>query len=188
VAPRADGGVNPPADPPTVHVVLVAPEIAGNTGNIIRLCANTGAVLHLVEPLGFVLDDTRMKRAGLDYHERTSLRVHTNFDALLASLGHQPFAAFTARGTTRYDELSPMTAAVLVFGCEATGLPEDVLKHRLCAATVTLPMMAGNRSLNLANTVAISVFDRWRQIGFSGASGAAEPMAVEDLSLRPPND
>lgn len=188
MAPRADRGVNSAVDPPTAHVVLLAPEIAGNTGNIIRLCANTGAVLHLVEPLGFVLDDTRMKRAGLDYHERTSLCVHTDFEALLASLGHQPFAAFTARGTTRYDELLPTTTDVLVFGCEATGLPEYVLSHRLCAATVTLPMMAGNRSLNLANTVAVSVFERWRQIGFPVASGAADPMAVEDLSQRPPND
>ncbi len=183
MASRADRGVNSAVDPPTAHVVLVAPEIAGNTGNIIRLCANTGAVLHLVEPLGFVLDDTRMKRAGLDYHERTSLCVHTDFDALLASLGHPLFAAFTARGATRYDELTPSTASVLVFGCEATGLPEGVLNHRLCAATVTLPMMPGNRSLNLANTVAVSVFDRWRQRGFPGGAVAADPMTVEDLSL-----
>ncbi len=170
------------------HVVLVAPEIAGNTGNIIRLCANTGSVLHLVEPLGFVLTDARMKRAGLDYHERTSLRVHTSFDAMLASLGHPGFAAYTARGTTRYDELKPATADVLVFGCEATGLPSSVLTHPRCVATVTLPMMAGNRSLNLANTVAITVFDRWRQQGFPGGGPGSDPLTLEDLSQALPSD
>jgi tRNA (cytidine/uridine-2'-O-)-methyltransferase len=168
---------------PTVHVVLVAPEIAGNTGNVIRLCANTGAVLHLVEPLGFVLDDSRMKRAGLDYHERTSVRVHTDFDACLRSLGNPTFAAFTARGTARYDEVST-EPGVYVFGCEATGLPEAVLGHPLCAATVTLPMMPDNRSLNLANTVAITVYDRWRRMGFVGAGSGHDPLTVEDLSQR----
>jgi tRNA (cytidine/uridine-2'-O-)-methyltransferase len=169
---------------PTAHVVLVSPEIAGNTGNIIRLCANTGAVLHLVEPLGFVLNDTKMRRAGLDYHERTSLRVHRSFDDLLDDLGQVPFVAYTARGTTRYDELAPAIASVMVFGCEATGLPASVLNHESCAATVTLPMMPNNRSLNLANTVAITVFDRWRQLGFPGANHANEPMTVEGLELQ----
>lgn len=174
--------------PIVAHVVLVAPEIAGNTGNIIRLCANTGCTLHLVEPVGFELSDARMRRAGLDYHERTSLRVHTDFKSLINSLGNVPFAAFTARGITRYDELTPSVADVLVFGCEATGLPQSVMDHPLCAATVSLPMMLGNRSLNLANTVAITVFDRWRQRGFPGAGPGSNPMAVEDLSLQPPRD
>ncbi len=171
----------------TAHVVLVAPEIAGNTGNVIRLCANTGAVLHLVEPLGFVLDDTRMKRAGLDYHERTSVRVHSSFESLLAALANPPFVAFTARGTTLFTDLSPSTAAVMVFGCEATGLPEDIINHPLCAATVTLPMMPNNRSLNLANTVAITVYDRWRQLGFPGGSTPDRALTVEGLELLTPD-
>ncbi len=177
---------SPGATPVAAHVVLVAPEIAGNTGNIIRLCANTGSVLHLVEPLGFELADARMRRAGLDYHERTSVRVHASFEDFIVALDHPRFAAFTATGTTRYDQLDPSVVEVLVFGCEATGLPQSVLTHHLCAATVTLPMMPGNRSLNLANTVAITVFDRWRKQGFPGAGPGSDPLAVEDLSLRPP--
>jgi tRNA (cytidine/uridine-2'-O-)-methyltransferase len=166
---------------------LVAPEIAGNTGNIIRLCANTGSMLHLVEPLGFVLEDARMKRAGLDYHERTSVQVHPDVDALLQSLNHRPFVAFTSRGTTRYDELDPRLANVMMFGCEASGLPDELLEHKLCIATVTLPMMANNRSLNLANTVAITVYDRWRQLGFPGGTAPERGLAVEGLELVPPD-
>jgi tRNA (cytidine/uridine-2'-O-)-methyltransferase len=156
---------------PTAHVVLVAPEIAGNTGNVIRLCANTGSELHLVEPLGFVLDDARMKRAGLDYHERTSVRVHTSFETFLTVVA-QPFVAFTARGTTRYDQLDPALAATMVFGCEASGLPDDV---------------PNNRSLNLANTVAITVFDRWRQLEFPAGVQPERGLAVEGLELVPPD-
>ncbi len=172
---------------PTAHVVLVSPEIAGNTGNIIRLCANTGCELHLVEPLGFTLEDGRMKRAGLDYHERTSVRVHSDFDGLLHSLDDQPFVAFTARGTTRYSDLDPGLASIMVFGCEATGLPDSILDHPLCIATVTLPMMPNNRSLNLANTVAITVFDRWRQLGFVGSGLPERGLAVEGLELLAPD-
>jgi tRNA (cytidine/uridine-2'-O-)-methyltransferase len=172
---------------PTARVVLVAPEIAGNTGNVIRLCANTGAQLHLVEPLGFVLDDARMKRAGLDYHERTSVRVHSDFAALHSFLGAVPFVAFTARGTTRYDELDPSLADTMVFGCEAAGLPDEVLNHPSCVATVTLPMMPNNRSLNLANTVAITVFDRWRQMGFPDASLPERALFVEGLENQQPD-
>ena len=197
MASSPDRGVNVPSDQPrpTARVALIAPEIAGNTGNIIRLCANTGAELHLVEPLGFELSDTRMKRAGLDYHERTSVHVHRDFEAMLSALGNPSFAAFTARGTTRYDALHPASADLLVFGCEASGLPDKVLSHPRCVATVTLPMMPGNRSLNLANTVAIAVFDRWRQLGFHRATamnqdpttgGRTAPLAIEDLSLAPP--
>jgi tRNA (cytidine/uridine-2'-O-)-methyltransferase len=182
MSPAATG----PDEPPTAHVVLVHPEIAGNTGNIIRLCANTGSVLHLVEPLGFVLDDARMRRAGLDYHERTSVRIHRDFDAALDAIEADGFVAFTARGTVRYDELKPSIGGVMVFGCEATGLPEAVLQHPSCLATVTLPMMAGNRSLNLANTVAITVFDRWRQLGFTGSGPSANPMTLEGLELHTP--
>jgi tRNA (cytidine/uridine-2'-O-)-methyltransferase len=171
---------------PTANVVLVAPEIAGNTGNVIRLCANTGSELHLIEPLGFVLDDARMKRAGLDYHERTSVRVHSSFATFLKVVA-LPFVAFTARGTTRYDQLDPALAATMVFGCEASGLPDDVLSHPLCVATVTLPMMPNNRSLNLANTVAITVFDRWRQLGFPAGVRPERGLAVEGLELVPPD-
>jgi tRNA (cytidine/uridine-2'-O-)-methyltransferase len=176
-----------PASTVTAHVVLVTPEIAGNTGNVIRLCANSGSMLHLIEPLGFVLDDARMKRAGLDYHERTQVRVHTNFSSFLQSLGEPLFAAFTARGTVRYEALAPSSVEVLVFGCEATGLPEHIMTHPLCAATVTLPMMPNNRSLNLANTVAITVYDRWRQLGFPGGTAPERGLATEGLELTPPD-
>jgi tRNA (cytidine/uridine-2'-O-)-methyltransferase len=172
---------------PLVHVVLVAPEIAGNTGNIIRLCANTGAALHLVEPLGFVLNDTKMKRAGLDYHERTSVHVHQSFGDLLHHLDQPAFVAYTARGSHRYDQVGPSMANVMVFGCEATGLPDAVLSHPFCVATVTLPMMPNNRSLNLANTVAITVFDRWRQQDFAGAGSAHHPLTVEGLEQQTPD-
>jgi tRNA (cytidine/uridine-2'-O-)-methyltransferase len=172
---------------PTAHIVLVAPEIAGNTGNIIRLCANTGAVLHLVEPLGFVLEDSRMKRAGLDYHERTSVRVHSDFESVLQALDYPDFVAFTGRGSTRYDELDPSVAAVMVFGCEADGLPDEIIQHKQCVAAVTLPMMANNRSLNLANTVAITVYDRWRQLGFPGGTEPERGLTVEGLELMPPD-
>jgi tRNA (cytidine/uridine-2'-O-)-methyltransferase len=128
-----------------------------------------------------------MKRAGLDYHERTSVRVHADFGVMLGSLGDEPFVAFTARGSTRYDELDPHVASIMVFGCEATGLSEDILSHPLCVATVTLPMMPNNRSLNLANTVAITVFDRWRQLDFVGSGHPERGLAIEGLELLPPD-
>ena len=155
-----------------LHVVLVAPEIAPNTGNIIRLCANTGAVLHLIEPLGFTLDERSLRRAGLDYHELAEVQVHESWSHVTALLPGPRFA-FTSHGTRRYDTVRYGTDDVLVFGAESAGLDSATLaafdpEHRL-----TLPMRPGNRSLNLANAVAVVVYEAWRQQDFAGASGNA---------------
>lgn len=165
-------------------MVLVNPEIAANTGNIIRLCANTGTNLHLVEPLGFVLEDARLKRAGLDYHELANLVVHPSWDDCVTSLGQGNAGngvpgfrgdtrrfAFTARAQRRYDSIAYRRDDVVVFGAERAGLDAEMLDtfdddHRLA-----IPMMPNNRSLNLANAVSIVVYEAWRQSGFAGADG-----------------
>ena len=149
-----------------LHVVLHQPEIPPNTGNVIRLCANTGARLHLIEPLGFELDDAKLRRAGLDYHEFTQLTVHASLDAFVAAARPARVFALSTRGTVRYDSVRYGAEDALVFGSETRGLPQDVLdaippEQRLC-----LPMRPGNRSLNLSNAVAITVFEAWRQAGF----------------------
>jgi tRNA (cytidine/uridine-2'-O-)-methyltransferase len=158
------------------HVILFRPEIPPNTGNVIRLCANTGATLHLVRPLGFSLDDKQLKRAGLDYHEYATLRVHDDLDAALADIASAAGAtprvfALSTRGGVRFDAPLFRPNDVFLFGCETAGLPEDVFasiphEHRL-----RLPMRAGNRSLNLSNAVAVAVFEAWRQQGFEGEEG-----------------
>lgn len=155
-----------------LHVVLVAPEIAPNTGNIIRLCANTGAVLHLVGPLGFSLDDRSLRRAGLDYHELAEVQMHESWSQAAALLP-APRYALTSHGTRRYDTVDYADGDVLVFGAERAGLDPAALatfdpQHRL-----TLPMRPANRSLNLANAVAVVVYEAWRQHDFAGASGNA---------------
>lgn len=148
-----------------MHVALVSPEIAPNTGNIIRLCANTGTTLHLIEPLGFLLEDRLLKRAGLDYHDMTDMHVHTSFDSLVAALSPVRWFAFTSRGERRYDEISYARTDLLVFGCESAGLPADIT-DRAGENTVYLPMRPNNRSFNLSNSVAITVMEAWRQLGF----------------------
>ena len=150
-------------------VVLYRPEIPPNTGNVIRLCANTGARLHLVEPLGFSLDDKQLRRAGLDYHEFTTLRVHRDWDACMAVLGDARRFAFTRRAERRYDAVAYRENDVLVFGAETAGLPDDVLARFDRDARIRLPMRPGNRSLNLSNAVAVVVFEAWRQLGFAGS-------------------
>ena len=149
-------------------IVLFEPEIPPNTGNVIRLCANTGCRLHLVEPMGFQLEDKQLRRAGLDYHEHAKIRVHADWPALRAALPGRRFA-FSTKATRRFDEVGFSPGDILVFGPETRGLPTDVLESFDPAMRLRLPMMPGNRSLNLSNTVAVVVFEAWRQNGFTGS-------------------
>ena len=152
-------------------VVLVNPEIPPNTGNVIRLCANTGARLHLVEPLGFSLDDKQLKRAGLDYHEYASVAVHGTWEACAAALEGKRLFAFSTRGTVPYAGVRFEAGDAFVFGAETQGLSAAMLEGFASERRLRLPMRPGNRSLNLSNTVAVVVFEAWRQLDFAGASG-----------------
>ena len=153
------------------HVVLHQPEIPPNTGNVIRLCANTGAMLHLVRPLGFGLDDRQLRRAGLDYHEYAAMQVHDDLAAALAAIavregGTPRVFAFTTRGSIRFDTPAYRGGDVFLFGSETAGLPAGVLDDIPPAQRLRLPMRPGNRSLNLSNAVAVTVFEAWRQAGY----------------------
>jgi tRNA (cytidine/uridine-2'-O-)-methyltransferase len=153
-------------------VVLVHPEIPGNTGNVIRLTANTATELHLVEPLGFRMDDKDLKRAGLDYHEYASVRVHRDFDACRSALdarGARRWFALTTQGTRTLYQAGFTRGDVLVFGCETAGLPPEVLEQFGPDMRLRIPMRAGVRSLNLSNAVAVAVYEAWRQTGFADA-------------------
>jgi len=152
-----------------VHVVLVEPEIAPNTGNIIRLCAITGAELHLVEPLGFELSDRLLKRGGLDYHERANVTVHPDLESVANRLTGRWFA-FSSRSTKPFGDVRFTQSDVLVFGAERSGLSEEVLGRFAEDQRLTIPMRPGNRSLNLANAAAIVVYEAWRQHGYEGAT------------------
>lgn len=154
------------------HVVLVEPEIPPNTGNVIRLCANTGAQLHLVEPLGFPLDDARMRRAGLDYHEFAAMRVHANWQAFLDSIHVDParIFAFTTHGSSIFSALRFEPGDVFVFGAETRGLDPALRESFPPTQRIRLPMRPDNRSLNLSNAVAVVVFEAWRQRGFVGST------------------
>lgn len=149
-------------------VVLYQPEIPPNTGNIIRLCANTGCELHLVKPLGFPLEDAKLKRAGLDYHEYARMVVHEDWEACLAHLAGRRIFAATTKGATRHDRIAFHAGDVLLFGPESRGLPPEVLDSLPTAQRVRLPMQAESRSLNLSNAVAVLVFEAWRQHDFAG--------------------
>lgn len=149
-------------------VVLYQPEIPPNTGNIIRLCANTGCDLHLVKPLGFPLDSSKMKRAGLDYHEFASLTLHENWDDCVNALAGRRIFALTTKGSTRPDEVGFAADDVFVFGPETRGLPAEILCRLPAEQKIRFPMMPDNRSMNLSNTVAITVFEAWRQLGYAG--------------------
>ena len=151
--------------------VLVHPEIPPNTGNVIRLAANSGTELHLVEPLGFSLEDKQLRRAGLDYHEFTQMRVHVSWDACSAALAGRRMFALTRHATRRYDEVAFKEDDVFVFGGETSGLPKALLETFREEERLRLPMRPGNRSLNLSNSVAVVVFEAWRQQGFRGADG-----------------
>jgi tRNA (cytidine/uridine-2'-O-)-methyltransferase len=154
------------------HIVLVEPEIPPNTGNVIRLAANTGCTLHLVEPLGFSMDDKQLRRAGLDYHEYAPVRRHADWQALLAT--EAPPAdrlfALTTRGTRRVHEVAFRPGDWLVFGAETRGLAPELRESFDPAQRLLLPMRPGQRSLNLSNAVAVTVFEAWRQNGFGGAT------------------
>ena len=152
------------------NVVLVSPEIPPNTGNVIRLCANTGASLHLVEPLGFPLDDARMRRAGLDYHEYAKMQVHASWTAFIAAAAPDPerMFALTTKGIVTPYETRFAADDWLVFGSETRGLSPGLLGTFADDRRLRLPMRDGQRSLNLSNAVAVTVFEAWRQCGFIG--------------------
>ncbi|MGD8312460.1 MAG: tRNA (cytidine(34)-2'-O)-methyltransferase [Gammaproteobacteria bacterium] len=154
------------------HVVLYQPEIPPNTGNIIRLCANTGSVLHLVHPLGFSLDDRKLRRAGLDYRERAAVREHDSLDLFRTAVKPRREWAVSTRGGRVYSRVRYRPGDAFVFGPETRGLPADVLAGFDTTTVLRLPMVAQSRSLNLANTVAVLVYEAWRQQGFSGAAGS----------------
>ena len=150
------------------RVILYQPEIPPNTGNIIRLCANTGAELHLVEPLGFELDEPRLKRAGLDYREFADVATHPDLDACLEALGRPRVFALSTRNATRHADVRYREGDAFLFGPETRGLPQSVLDSLPDEQRLRLPMREGNRSLNLSNAVAVVVFEAWRQCGFAG--------------------
>ncbi len=152
-----------------IHVVLVEPEIPPNTGNVIRLCANTGAMLHLVKPMGFPLDDARMRRAGLDYHEYATMQVHEDWAACkIALAGHRMFAIETC-GAKSPHETALQSGDVFVFGSETKGLSPAVLADFPTGRQLRLPMRPAIRSLNLSNSVAVTVYEAWRQLEFIGS-------------------
>ena len=158
------------------HVVLVEPEIPPNTGNIIRLCANTGAQLHLIEPLGFPLDDAKMRRAGLDYHDYATMKVHRDWEAFLASsttdmpLDPRRMFALTTHGSTPFASMRFAPGDIFVFGSETRGLSPERRESFPPSQRIRLPMRPDNRSLNLSNTVAVVVYEAWRQNGYLGGS------------------
>ena len=155
---------------PMFDVLLFQPEIPPNTGNAIRLCANSGARLHLIRPLGFTLEDAQLRRAGLDYHEYAQLQVHDTFDAALAAIAPKRLFALSTRNSVRYDTPAFAEGDAFVFGPETRGLPDDVLARVPDTQRLRLPMRPGNRSLNLSNAVAVVVFEAWRQSGFAGGA------------------
>ncbi|MEJ2630250.1 MAG: tRNA (uridine(34)/cytosine(34)/5-carboxymethylaminomethyluridine(34)-2'-O)-methyltransferase TrmL [Acidihalobacter sp.] len=150
------------------HVVLYQPEIPPNTGNVIRLCANTGCRLHLIKPLGFELDDRRMRRAGLDYHEWADLQVHESLADFTTAVRPPRIFALSTRGATRHTQPRYAAGDAFLFGPETRGLPQSVLEEYPAEQWLRLPMMPNNRSLNLSNTVAVTVFEAWRQLDFGG--------------------
>ena len=150
------------------QIVLFQPEIPPNTGNVIRLAANAGCRLHLVEPLGFDIDERSLRRAGLDYHEFVEMKVHPDWAACVAALGETRLFAFTTKGSMRFDTVAYQPGDTFVFGQETAGLPADMLAAFPPERRLRLPMMPGNRSLNLSNAVAVAVFEAWRQQNYAG--------------------
>ena len=150
-----------------LHVVLFEPEIPPNTGNIIRLCANTGFQLHLIKPLGFNLEDKAMRRAGLDYHEWAHMQVHENFAEFIEQTQPQRLLALTTKGSDCYSKIAFQAGDAVIFGPESRGLPEAIRSQ--CDERLRLPMKGTSRSLNLSNCAAIVVYEAWRQLDFAGA-------------------
>ena len=151
-----------------IHVVLFEPEIPPNTGNVIRLCANTGATLHLVKPLGFRLDDRSLQRSGLDYHDLADVKVHAGFEACMQELADARVFAVETSGKTSYSAVDYREGDAFLFGPETRGLPAAVQDRIGHERSLFIPMMPTNRSVNLSNAVAVVVFEAWRQLGFSG--------------------
>ncbi|WP_305906603.1 tRNA (uridine(34)/cytosine(34)/5-carboxymethylaminomethyluridine(34)-2'-O)-methyltransferase TrmL [Methylomarinum sp. Ch1-1] len=152
-----------------LDIVLYQPEIPANTGNIIRLCANTGAQLHLIHPLGFDLDDKKLRRAGLDYHEWVNVRQYASLQDYIEKVQPKRLFAMTTKGTIVYSDAAFQQGDALLFGPETRGLPDAFLSHHDPALKLYLPMKQQSRSLNLSNTVAIALYEAWRQLSFSGA-------------------
>jgi tRNA (cytidine/uridine-2'-O-)-methyltransferase len=151
------------------HIVLYEPEIPANTGNIIRLCANAGTQLHLIKPLGFELEDKKLRRAGLDYHEWVAVKEHSSLDAFIEAVKPERILALTTKGKQIFSEVAFQAQDAFLFGPETRGLPESILTNIGANSCLYLPMQAESRSLNLSNTVAIVLYEAWRQLSFSGA-------------------
>lgn len=152
-----------------LHIALYEPEIPPNTGNIIRLCANTGYSLHLIEPMGFAWDDKRLRRAGLDYHEFADIKRHVDFDAFLSSIGDARIFACTTKGKAYPSEAGFQAGDVLLFGPETRGLPMSIIESLPESQQLRIPMLPQSRSMNLSNAVSVFVYESWRQLGFPGA-------------------
>ncbi|AHI21946.1 tRNA (cytidine(34)-2'-O)-methyltransferase [Corynebacterium vitaeruminis] len=152
----------------TLHVIFDQPVIPPNTGNAIRMCAGTGAHLHLAGPLGFNFEDKNLRRAGLDYHDLAEVTVHENLDACLEAIPGRVFA-FTAHATAFYTDIKYQEGDALLFGTEPTGLDEHALTHPRITQQLRIPMLAGRRSMNLSNAAAVATYEAWRQLGFPGA-------------------
>lgn len=150
------------------HIILYQPEIPPNAGNIIRLCANSGSRLHMIEPLGFTLEDKLLKRAGLDYRQWADVQVHPTLDTCLARLASSRVFAFSTKAQDAYHKVTYQSGDAFLFGPETRGLPKQILESELITQKLRVPMVAGNRSLNLSNTVALVVYEAWRQLDFAG--------------------
>lgn len=155
-------------DPTLFHIVLFEPEIPPNTGNIIRLCANTGCQLHLIEPLGFSMDEKALRRAGLDYHEFAEIRLWSDYPTFLREATPARLFALSTKGSQGYSDVSFQDGDYLMFGPETRGLPAEIRESLPAERVLRLPMLADSRSLNLSNTVAVMVYEAWRQNGFAG--------------------
>lgn len=153
-----------------LNVILYQPEIPPNTGNIIRLCANTGARLHLIEPLGFDLDDAKLRRAGLDYHEFADVRIHSTIEACFSTINRERVFAFSRHASAPFQQVSYRAGDSFLFGRETQGLPKELLTSLPVNHVLRLPMRAGQRSLNLSNAVAVAVYEAWRQLGYAGSA------------------
>jgi tRNA (cytidine/uridine-2'-O-)-methyltransferase len=154
---------------PLFHVILFEPEIPPNTGNVIRLCANTGATLHLIKPLGFRLDEKSLQRSGLDYHDMAAVAVHENLEGCLRGLPTRRIFAIETGAPQRYSDVALLAGDAFIFGPETRGLPPHVLSLVGPANCLSIPMRAHSRSLNLSNAVALTIFEAWRQTGFQGS-------------------
>ncbi len=157
--------------PPVPSIAFYEPRIPQNTGNAIRLSAATGAHLHLVEPLGFEMDEPRLKRAGLDYHDLATVTVHPDLEALLATQPESRVFAFTTGATTVHSDVAYASDDILLFGPEPTGLPDDALAHPRVTDRVRIPMLKGRRSLNITSSASVAIYEAWRQLGYPGAAG-----------------